>query len=939
MCLTHILCFGRCRLSCTIWFKEFSVLGHIGDIRKRRHRADLIAAVAVILVLVIIMAAAYLLSGLGASNASEGLNADIYAHLSNATFTLVSPYGVYGRNQRFAELAGRTYKFAYSNATDFGKVKNSSFIVIVVNSTNSTYADLALEAVNASVLASAMDNTSGVILNSSDVWTHGQTVFILAGYKSQNTLSAALLSFFVKQPVYAPKSVAGTFVSFNGIARSSNSIGANDPVMDAYLGGTYELGPHDTSLHYPYSYYDSFAYLLYYAPVLYSYAPGFDGNSSSGLPMDALLCIPPPPPPDGSSLCIGDYVAMPMMQIGSQAPAKPQWSFDTGDCNFFGISDCIDAEGWAASGLNPQLSYRNIPSVYYGFTATGSSVPPSMTGTTGPVYSYLPFTWWTYGPGSVGESTAGFQASVSDQQEISLLKNAGVEMFSAPTGETPLGSFTVYNATNSSSTYSCSSNLCGMQFNYSIYALMTVSSTIPNSVTVDAPYGYSQAPYSNYTAVLEPTTLTTPKIVKTSARTYYFSYWSVYSELDGNQYYQQFNTSNATLRVIGPTQAQAVYTSTSSPGKVTIYSEYMTVGNYESCPPPLKCGNVPVVPVSNVSVSLSSMSGSIVYSNMTGSNGTVTTQTLPAACYQLTAHKNGYNFIIGPNPICLNGNEGVSAVDINLFVFNISWPAEYHYGEAPQDSSIPLNLTLLYAGGKGFRAGNIAMHATAGSGKITGPAATSGNGTADFVWSTGSKSGIYDINFTTYGPFTPAETYSMPVVVYSGNHTSNTTTTTVTSSTTTYTTTIGSGTAYGALNITVFYNGAPAGGADVSAFSPGKQTYSGWHTGSDGEYSSGYVITPGTYEVDATYNNITNSTNYLNVTGGAVTDVVISIYGTAASTTSSSTSSTSLSTTSTTAQSGYYECGACNMLRIAGYSCPASCPNAISCSYGGFECT
>ncbi len=912
--------------------------------KERRRGVDLVAALATIAAISVLIIAVYLLSRPSQSNIQENLNADIYAHLGNATFALVSPYGVYSGNQRFVDLASKTYDFSYSNATGFNKVENSSFIVIVVNSTSSAYADLALKAVNASALAYAMDNTTGAILNGSDVWTHGQTVFVLVGYKDQNTLSAALLSFFIKQPVYAPKSVAGTFVSFNGIAKNSNSMGANDPVIDAYLDGTYELGSHDASLYYPYSYYDSFAYLLYYAPVVSSYAPGFEGNSSSGLPMDALLCIPPPPPPDGSSLCIGDYVAMPMMQVGSQPPTAPQWSYDTGDCNFFGISDCIDAEGWVASGLNPQLPYRDIPSVYYGFTATGSSVPPSMTGTTGPVYDYLPLTWWTYGPGSVGESTAGFQASVSDQQEISLLKNAGVEMFSAPTGETPLGSFTVYNATNSSSTYSCSSDLCGMRFNYSIYALVTISSTIPNSVSVYSPHGYSQAPYSNYTAVLEPITLTTPKVVNSSARTYYFSYWSVYSELDGNQYYQQFNTSNATLRVIGPTQAQAVYTSTSSPGKVTINSEYMTIGDYESCPPPLKCGDIPVVPIPNVSVSLSSMSGATVYANTTGSNGTVTTQTLPAACYRLTTYKKGYSFIVDPNPICLNGNEGVSAVDINPFIFNISWPSEYPYGEAPKNRSIPIDLTLLYAGGKDFRAGDIAIHATAGSGKIVGPVTTSSNGTANFTWNTSSGSGIYEINFTTHGAFIPAETYSMPVVVYSGNHIITNSTTTVTSSTTIPTTTVSGGFGYGALNVTVYYDGVPVGGAQVRAFSPGVQVYSGWYTGSNGEYDSGYIIAPGSYEVDATYNNMTNSTNYLNITDGAVTHIAIPIYGT---TSTSSTSSTSIastststsSTTSTTVHGGYYECGVCNKVIIAGYSCPTICPNSVPCSYGGFECT
>ncbi len=970
-------------------------------------------------------------------------SADMYAHLTTATFALVSPYNVFSDNRRFVELANSTYNFVYSNASDFSNVENSSFIVIVVNASNTKYAGLALKAVNASLLEYAINNTDGIIINSSNVWaSHGQTVFVLAGYKSQNSLSSALLSFFVRQQVYAPKSAALTFVTFNGAAKnwSPNSISANDPVLDAYLGGTYELGLHDTALHYPYSYYDNFAYLLYYAPVLSSYVPGIEGNSSAGLPMDSPVCIPPPPPPDGSSICFGNYVAMPMMQINSQPPQEPQWNFDTGDCNFFGISDCIDAKGYAVSGINPQLPYRSIPSIYYGFTATGSPIPPSMTGTTGPVYKYLPLTWWIYGPGSVGESTGGFQASISDQQEISLLKSAGVEMFSAPTSETPLGTFTTYNATNSSHAYSCSSDLCGMQFNYSIYSLMSVSSSIPSSATIDSPNGYSQEPYSNYTAVLEPVTLTTPKIVRSSARTYYFSYWSVYSELDGNQYYQQFNTSNATFQVIGPTQAEAIYTSASYPGKVTINSEYLTIGDYETCPPPMKCGISSAVSIPNVNISFEKIGGSLIYANTTGANGTATTPTLPVACYKVTAYKRGYDFIISPNPICINGNTGVFAVDTDPFIFNISWPSIYPYGGAPTNSKIPVNLTLFYASGKGVRAGNVAIHTTVESGKISGPAATSNNGTANFMWTTGGSSGLYDINITAYGIFMPTETYSLPVVVYAGNYSSILLNMTLSNSTihakpgasfidnitlsmcqytfnlklnttlsclpikpypanisisyangappgvnvtfipnpaqpntgvytdnTTMHLTFGSGvqsgrftalitakiatpnglynttvplkldilanstrstgnstgnsTGYGALNVTVFFNNAPVGAAEINS----PPDYYGWYTGSNGEYYTGYVIPPNNYELIGTYDNISNVTT-AKVYAGKVAYASIYLYST-----SSNTTTTTSSTTTTTSQSTttIYPCGynfGCVSNQPIASDCPSQCP-------------
>ena len=195
---------------------------------------------------------------------------------------------------------------------------------------------------------------------------------------------------------------------------------------------------------------------------------------------------------------------------------------------------------------------------------------------------------------------------------------------------------------------------------------------------------------------------------------------------------------------------------------------------------------------------------------------------------------------------------------------------------------------------------------------------------------------------------TPNTIYNatIPFWIFIGTNSSTSSTTTTPS---TSTTTVSGGSGYGALNVTVYYNGVPVGAAQVRAFSPGGQVYSGWYTGSNGEYDSGYIIVPDSYEVDATYNNITNSTNYINVTAGAVTRVAIPIYGSVNSTTSTSTSTstiftststTSMSSSSTiTVQQGYYACNTCYHVVIAGYTCPSGCPSTTSCSYGGFECT
>ena len=1013
---------------------------------KQSGRRLLIICVAIVVVVVAIAAAAVVAVAFADLHPPAAAT-DPYAHLSTASFALLASNQVFLGNQKFDSLAAQKYNFLHANASGFASVENSSFIVLVVNVSNPAYAALALKAVNASALGYAMNNTNGIIFSRSNVWAENQTVFVLAGYKNANSLSSALLSFFVKAPVYAPHQVIGKFASFNGIR---NSFNANDPIMDAYLYGTYELGPHDTALAYPYNYYDTFAYLLYYAPVYNKYVPGFAGNTSGlGLPAAAMLCIPPPPPPDGSSICIGNYAAMPMLQIGSVQPQAPQWNFDSGDCSFFGTSDCIDAEGWAVAGVNPQLPYYEIPSIFYGFSSTRSGIPPSMTGTTGPVSSFLPLTWLVYGPGSVGESTGGFQTGIMTQNETQLLIDANVTMFSAPIGESPLGNFTVYNATNASSTYSCGSNLCGMHFNYSIYALLSISSTIPQSATIISPYNYSPSLKSNYSAVLEPITLSTPKIVKATGRTYYFSYWSVYSELAGNQYYQRFDTSNATLQLIGPTQAQAVYTSSSSPGAVTVESEYMTPSTYNTCPPPLNCSVSSVNPIGDVKISISGIGGAQVYSNTTGTEGSLVTPVLPAGCYQVAAYKNGYNFIVSPNPLCINGPAGVYAISTSAYVFDVSWPRNYSFGGAPVDSNIPVNLTLFYANGD--RAGNVTVHAYAGSGTISGPAATSSNGTASFLWRAGSTSGIYSINFTASGLFIPTQRYSMTVIVYSSNYSvvqmkvglTNTSVTAAPGSSfkddvivhvcqfkfnlsanaalscstgypvnltilgvpvgmdagftpnpaqpnqitlddnsslsmhigsgvasgtygmdVTATVTLANGTRYNSsAPLVVDVGSTPGGCSGLGAISGavyryGEPTYANIsvrnQAGSsvynnitfNGYFNTGSILPGGTYNVTA-YPPYSSSPAYIygtgmvNVAPCATSGIILGQPpANTTSSTISTTSTTTVSTTSTTAvPKGYYTCGVCNKIVIAGYSCPPGCTTEISCPYGGFECT
>ncbi len=744
------------------------------------HKKKLLPLVAIILILAVISTLAIVLYHTNpvknAQNTNVNNNAtqfDPSAHLSAANFALVAPEQILAGNTQFITLARQKYVFLYANASNFTSVDGSQFIIIVVNGTG-PYMNLALSVFNATALDYAINDTKGIILSKKDVWASDQTVFVLVGFKNDSSLSSALLKFFVKSPVYAPRKLTGKFISFNSTLKNLSSgvpFNSRDPVLEAFLDGSYGLSPQDTALSYPYDYYLNFAYLLYYAPVLSSYAPGFGGEESGlNLPMSAMLCIPPPPPPDGSSICVGNYVAMPIFQFGMYGVSQPQASFDTGDCNFFGITDCIDTEGWAVSGINPQLPYAQIPSILYGFTSTLSGIPPSLTGTTGPVSSATPLTWWEYGPGSVGTTTGGIQQNIITQNQTLLLMDAGVEAFSAPYSETPSGNFTGYTG-NNTVTYSCDSSLCGMDFNYYIYVLMTESSTVPSSAYVISPSNYNLVPGSNYYALFDPVTLSTPTIIVTPAATYYFSYWSVYSEIGSNQYYQIFDTSNATFQITGPTQAKAIYTRKVMSGSITAESGFMTPSAYYTCPPPLSnCNNMSSInPIGGVNIKITGQNGTVLFSNSTNSNGTVTSPVLPGGCYNVNAYKNGYIFSVEPNPLCVNGNTGVYAIDVSPYILKINWPNGYPSFDAPLNKTIKINVALNYSNGDA--ASNIPIRASAGVGTINSSITTSSNGSADFIWYSGRNSGKTVLSFTPTSIFWQPPAYKVPVIVYPNNTT------------------------------------------------------------------------------------------------------------------------------------------------------------------------
>ena len=703
---------------------------------------------------------------------------DEYANLGTASFALVAQRSVMQNNQKFVSRAERYYDFKYSNASDFTGVENSMYIILVVNATEPAYLSLAQSAVNATELNYAINDSTGIVLTGKSAWppgqSPGQTVFVLAGYKNDSSLSAALDGFFIKPNISAPKQVMATFYSSNIVNSTAGysgadvapsiSTGVSDPVMDAYYQG-YELSPRDSSLSGPYAYYLNFAYLLYAAPESSQYVWAHGNATGYGLPMSARMCTPKPPPIPGSSVCFGEYLAMPMFQFEATQLQAPEWNLQGGGCNYAFFNECIDASGWAASGVyppTPSSDYQYIPSVFYGFSHDSNPVPPSMTGAAGPTFSSAPTVWSFYGPSgvtTVDQSTGISNRTTNINDNLSIMY-ANVSMFSTPLNETPLGNFSMSAANNSTTgkTYSCKSNKCGMRFNYGIYAFVNVTNDAPPGAISGPPPNNTAPSYHGYYPVLYPITLSTPKVLDYGlGEKVYFSYWGVYSELNGTQYYQRLTTSNSTLQVIGPTQAEAIYTTAAGQGRI----EGATKGYSDQ-----RITGVNVL-VTNYT------SGANVATLTSNATGWFSTALLDPGCYNVSASKPSYFFVVIPNPVCIYGNVMVNATDPYPFIYLLKWPDGYN-GGAPPNTSVALNLTVLTQNWFPWTDENVTAYTN--SGNITNSSVTSGSGTSLFLWHSGSKSGNYYINFTVpyFNGWPPhPHPFKVPVMVYSKNYTSS----------------------------------------------------------------------------------------------------------------------------------------------------------------------
>ncbi|MDG6994573.1 MAG: carboxypeptidase regulatory-like domain-containing protein [Nitrososphaerota archaeon] len=510
-----------------------------------------------------------------------------------------------------------------------------------------------------------------------------------------SNLSNALNSFFVQQPVALPHS------EFVYVSPTNGSSG--DPVLDAQYQG-YALNPTDPYFNSStvYSYYLNFANVAYRAPwsieehdVTVEFA--FDWNGSGyQLPYSAHMCFISAEP----GICYGVYTAIPVFSFSQGNTQSPQVNLDNADCSF--LIHCIGVKGNIVSGYS-----------------------------------------MTYGPGYLaGEK---FWAQFAQQYyaptnytSLKELMEAGVVLYSTPLANV-----------NPCQYNQCSSTI---DFPLGIYPLVTAYSNIED---LDATLG---ARY-NYTSLLEPLTLSTPSTFTNSTGSYAFVQWVVNSEIGNNTYQQIFDSSNATFQVVGPTQAEAIYTPFNPPkpgllqGKVEFYHTYGS--------------NITGTPINGATINVT-QNGNLVFNTTSDANGNYySPMELQPGCYNITAYRHGYNLEAESTPVCINGNTVDNFYERYYPTFFAYGPAGFGQGITP-GNSVNLHFEIYWPDGTPVR--NWPVYASVDSGTITFKSNTNNNGIATFKWTGGSTPGDFNASFSVHGIDGTTLFYNMPISVFNASY-------------------------------------------------------------------------------------------------------------------------------------------------------------------------
>ncbi|MDG6907880.1 MAG: carboxypeptidase regulatory-like domain-containing protein, partial [Nitrososphaerota archaeon] len=263
----------------------------------------------------------------------------------------------------------------------------------------------------------------------------------------------------------------------------------------------------------------------------------------------------------------------------------------------------------------------------------------------------------------------------------------------------------------------------------------------------------------NYTALLEPLTLSTPAVITNATGSYAFVQWIVNSEIGNNTYQQIFHSSNATFQVVGPTQAEAIYTPFNPPkpgllqGKVEFYHTYGS--------------NITGIPINGATINVT-QDGNLVFKATSDTNGLYSSPSqLQPGCYNITAYRHGYNLEAESTPVCINGNTVDNFYERYYPTFFAYGPAGFGQGITP-GNSVNLHFEIYWPDGTPVR--NWPIFASANSGTITFQASTNNNGVATFKWTGGSTPGDYNASFSVQGIDGTTLFYDMPIAVFNASY-------------------------------------------------------------------------------------------------------------------------------------------------------------------------
>jgi len=628
-------------------------------------------------------------------NLQKSTSANPFIHTGVASFALVSSASVLSVDPGFANLAKLHYNFMYADSNNFSAVKAAPFILIVVSSLMANPYKTLVAPYLNGSLLSYAFRIGGVTRSYNGTWSKGQTVFILAGYPA-GRLASALNAFFVRQPVALPQE---SFVNVT-VANGTKV----DPMLTANYGG-YPLTPSDPYFNAAsgYSYYLNFASVFYCAPwsievdhVKEEFAFNWSGSGPQ-LPHSAQLCYIDEQP----SICWGVYSGVPIFSFVQGVTQSPVLDLDNQDCSFFFVH-CIGVKGNVLSGYST-----------------------------------------SYGPGYL----AGEKFWAQDLQQynaptnlttVKELLQAGVAVYS-----TPLSSVPACNWPNCSAT---------INFTYGIYPLVTAYSNVES---LDASLG---AVY-NYTALFEPLTLSVPSTYTDSTGTYAFEQWTVYSEVGNSTFERTYNSSSATIEVVGPTQAEAVYLPFNPPkpgllqGKVEFYHTYGL--------------NITGLAIQGATVEVT-QDGHTVFNTTSGLDGNYSSPVLlQPGCYNITATKHGYNLQPSIQPVCIDGNTVDDIYERYYFTFWGFGPAGFGQ-PITANHGVQLYFELYWPDGTPVT--DWPITASVNSGTIGFQSNTNNSGIATFIWTGGVTPGDFNASFSSQGLGTRPLYYTMPIAVFGSTY-------------------------------------------------------------------------------------------------------------------------------------------------------------------------